>query len=295
MRQNGYHTTMLYGIPSYYPKFGYAKAFPHVRFNVAVRDAECADPGNMTFVAFDVAQHKRVLLQMYHAANRGRNGITRRDPSVWNGFPRGLAWNSGTLVEMAISGQGKPVGYIVFNEQHLTATVIEVGFSTPEVFPALLKRAASAAWEQRLSHIEFELAEDDAFMSYCQSYGLHKQTDCSRDGGGMVRLIDIAKTLTAVGTELAGRMASRGSLNLKTNLDTVSIAWNAGEMAVSTPLAGAPTVRLPQWALAQLLYGFQPPEALAAEGWIKGSKAAQQTLKQMFPVKAQYQYAADHF
>src|SRR5205085_2596225 len=40
MHQAGFDTSMLFGIRGYYPKYGYAPAFPQAVFTVAVRDAE---------------------------------------------------------------------------------------------------------------------------------------------------------------------------------------------------------------------------------------------------------------
>ena len=295
MKQHGYHTSMLYGIPSFYPKFGYAKAFPDIRYAVAVRDAEDADPGAITFVPFDTESHRDALLSMYRDNNRGRTGVTRRDPARWNGFTKGAQWNSRAIVDMALDPEGKAVGYVAFDDQHRGTTVIEVGYTTPAVFPALLNRAAQAAWRQRVEFIHFLLPEDDIFMDYCRAYGLRRELSCARDGGGMVRMIDVRGALTSVAEELASRMTGAGSLTLMTNLDSATLSWNRDGMTVGPPAADPPAIHLPQWALAQLLYGARSCTALLADGHIAGSDPALRDLDRMFPPRPHYQFAAEHF
>ena len=158
-RARGYHTTMLYGIPSFYPKYGYAKAFPRTRFTMAVRDAEALDDGPFQFVPFQAETHLPSLLRIYARANAVRTGTIVRTRGRWQPFRKGLSWSSEAKPEVALDARGRMVGYIVFHGQHLTATVLEAAGATPAVFPALLRRAAQRAWDQRLENIDFRLAK----------------------------------------------------------------------------------------------------------------------------------------
>jgi predicted acetyltransferase len=299
MRGAGYHTTMLYGIQGFYPKFGYAKAFPGVWFSVTVRTAEEAAPAaDFSLVPFVADRHLRSVLKMYHANNAGRTGVTRRSLRTWPPFRKGLSWNSTTRVEVFENAAGKAAGYLVFDGKHCTANVIEVGFVRPAVFPAILRRAAEFAWEQRLESVHFHLPEDHPFSGYCAAFGMSKQVTWSRDGGGMIRMIDCVGALEAVRDELSVRARDRGALTLKTNLGAVSLAWEPGRMRVvrsGEAPGAAPVLRLPQWALAQLLYGARAVPALVADGALKGSRAGLEALDRLFPARPHFQYPVDHF
>lgn len=295
MRAVGYHTTMLYGIPSFYPKYGYAKAFPRTRFTMAVRDAEALDGGPFNFVPFQADAHLSSLLMIYAKANAVRTGTLVRTRGRWQPFRKGLSWSSEAKPEVALDARGRMAGYIVFHGQHLTATVLEAAGATPAVFPALLRRAAQKAWDQRLESIDFRLAEDDALMRYAATFGVRKDVTYGADGDAMVRLINLPAALQALRTELGRRTQGSGTLTVLTNLDSVSVTWRDGQVSVGPPVPTAPTVRLPQWAMAQFLYGYRSVDDARAAGAIRGSARALAAFTVLFPPGPHHLYAVDEF
>jgi predicted acetyltransferase len=232
---------------------------------------------------------------MYRRNNEGRTGVTRRDPKHWRPFHKGLHWGSDADVDVALDARGKPAGYIVFHRSHNTAVVIEAGFRTRKVLSALLRRAAERAWERRLESVELRLPEDDALVEHCIPFGLNKRVRYAADGGAMVRMIDVQGALHAIADELVGRIRMPGQLNLRTNLGGAGLFWEPDVLGVGDPLPNAPTLRLPQWALAQLLYGYRSADALAGEGIVRGPKAGISLLRELLPVHPHYQFAVDHF
>ena len=116
-----------------------------------------------------------------------------------------------------------------------------------------------------------------------------------RCGGAMVRLICVPTALSKVAAELGSRMTGTGQLNIRTNLDDVGLAWSGGELNVGAPIPRAPTARMPQWALAQLLYGYRRAAGLEAAGAVKAPRRAMDALEELFPVRPHYHYAVDHF
>ena len=294
MRREGYDTSMLYGIRSFYPKFGYAPAFPRIEFTVSVRDAEAVRSVGYRFVAFR-AEHLRAVLRMYHAHNAGRTGPVRRDAKSWQPFRKGRNWHSKAVCKVALDRTGRPAGYIVYDSEPLTASVIEVGAVRPAVFADILRAASRHAWQQRLEHIQLVLPEDDAFIEFCKPLGLRKKVHYLRDGEAMVRMINVPGALKKVAAELGSRMRGSGRLNLRTNLDSVGVAWSRGRLRVAEPMTGSPSARMPQWALAQLLYGYRSASGLAAVGVLRGARAALEALEEMFPPAPHFHHCVDYF
>ena len=296
MRQNGFQASMLYGIPSYYPKFGYIGAFPRPTISVKVRDAETVGRVGHPVVPFQAEEHLEAVLEMYHCVNRNRTGVTRRDPDTWDPFRKGRRWNSGAIVKVAVDADGSPAGYIVFDDAHFTATVIEVGCSAGTVCGDLLRVAADYAWEQRLETIDFLLPEDHAFVEYLKEIGFRKTVVAARDGGPMVRMLNIPEALGRICRELASRMpAYPGDLTIRTNLDDVTVAWNQEGVRVCDARPASLTATMPQWALAQLFYGVRTPDSLAAHGHVTASAQALAALRQFFPVRPHFHYPVDAF
>ncbi len=293
MRQGGFDVSMLLGIAGFYPRFGYAEAFPHICFRIAVRDAEIVTPAGYRFVAYG-PKYLKAVLAMYHKNNAGRTGPVHRDPKQWIPFRKGLQWGIKAVCKVAIDKAGRPAGYFVYEGEPLVARIVEVGFTTPAVFGDILRAAGKIAWGHRLEQIEFVLPEDDAFIGFCLPLGIRKEVTYRRDAGAMVRMINTASALKTVEADLARRMDSPGRLNIRTNLDSVGLSWSSGRLKVSRPAAG-PSARMPQWALAQLLYGYNSASVMVANGLLKASGESVAILEKMFPVKPHFYYAVDNF
>ncbi|HUT25168.1 MAG TPA: GNAT family N-acetyltransferase [Sumerlaeia bacterium] len=294
MRREGYQTSMLYGIPCFYPKFGYATAFPDVKFAIAVRDAERVEPAGFRFVDFG-PDYLNAVLRLYRKSNAGRTGPTLRDAKTWRPFRKGLHWRTKAACRVALDKRGRAAGYFVRHEEHLTAKFLEVGVASPAVFPGILREMARIALDQRLEKIELFLPEDDAFARFCQPLGCTKEMRFRGDGEAMVRLIHVGGAIENAAHELARRMRRPGRLSIRTNLDAVGLTWGRGRLSAGPPGRGGPSVRMPQWALAQMLYGCRDAASLASSGVFRASPQALGMLKEMFPVRPHFHYAVDHF
>ncbi len=293
MRQEGYDTSMLYGIAGYYPRFGYAEAFPTIIHTMAVRDAERAVRGCHCLTAF-APEHVPGILALFATNNAGRTGITRRDPRYWTPFRKGLRWDTQARAKVLLDAHGTLVGYFVSDTEQVQE-ILEVGYATHAVFDDLLRAIADQVWEARIDTVRFNLPEDHAFVHYCRPFGMQTQSIYRRDGGAMIRMINLPTTLGKLSALLAARMSGRGELTIHTNLESVGLHWSHGALHVSEPLESGEWVRLPQWCLAQLIYGYLGAESSVNDNTIIASRNGRTLLAQLFPVQPHYHYAVDHF
>jgi predicted acetyltransferase len=295
MYQEGFDVSQLGGITAFYPKFGYVKAFPETYFEFKVCDAERLIAKGYTFVDYE-PKYLTAVLSMFRRNQSTRIGPTERDRRHWRPFRKGITWGPKAVCRVAIDRRRRAVGYFVYDDALDEVMVLEVGHVCPDVFPDIILAASGMAWKRRLSTFRFRLPEDDEVMAYGMHLGVKKEVIYSTDGGPMVRMINSHSALEKAGPLLAGRMNGQGRLCLQTNNDKVWLSWSAGELAVSRrPLAGAAVVRLPQWALASLLYGYCSAPALAADGSIKTTVKALELLSEMFPVTPHYHSRIDAF
>ncbi len=294
MRQYGFDMALLFGIPAFYPKYGYAPAYPVPHFSMPVRHAETPQANGYEIVPYE-PRHLSAVLKMYHENNRGRTGPWRRDPKLWKVFRKGLGYKTKSIVKVLLDAKQKTVGYFVCDDSNLTATFIEVGYATMAVFPDILRAMAEYAWSQRLENIKMVLPEDHEFIDYCKPRGLSMEKSWRKDGGPMIRLVNIPSTFTKISDDLAARMRQAGSLNIRTNLDSVNLSWQSGKMRVGPAERKGASVQLPQWALAQLIHGYRKASSFAGEGILKGNAQALEILEEMFPVHPHFHYAVDQF
>lgn len=303
MRQAGYDITMLFGITGFYPKYGYVPAFCDVTWSLALRDAERLAGGGeeYRFADFDVEKHLPAVLAMYRQNNAGRTGALVRDPATWRPFRIGVSWGLRPLVRVALDARGKPAGYFVYDTEE-RCRIVEIGYASPAVLPAIIREVAAMAAAQRVEKITFGLPEDHLAMRLCRPLGLEKIVRYRSDGWQMARLINIPSTFEKLSTLLAGRMSSPGRLGIYTNLDSVKLAWRAGRMDVRPSPASATEKSVPaggvylsQWALTQLVFGYRDVESLALAGAVVGKPAALAALAEMFPQQQPYLPLVDEF
>ena len=293
MRREGFDLTMLFGITGFYPRFGYAKAFPAISHTLAVRDAERAGRRHTRVEDF-TPTHLEGVLALYAANNAARTGVVRRDPRQWEPFRKGLSYGTPAKVRVLLDARGAVIGYVVA-DTGTESEIIEVGYASTAVFDELLREIAAQVWAVRREEIHLHLPADHAFVRYCQPLSLRTQLAYRRDGGAMVRLINVPSTLRKVAPSLAKRLSGHGQLTIQTNLDSVGLSWANGAMTVGEPHATGPRISLPQWCLAQLLYGYLGASSPALEGIIQGSRASLAILADLFPETPHFFYATDQF
>ncbi|MGH7144059.1 MAG: GNAT family N-acetyltransferase [Planctomycetota bacterium] len=298
MRQNGYGVSMLFGVPSFYPKFGFAPAFPDTSWSLHLRDAERL-PARVSGLKWSpyCEDYLASVLALYQRQNLNRTGVVAREAKTWMAWRHGLGWGNKAVVYVGLDVQKKVQAYIAYDDRHLTTTVLEIGCRSAEFYADLIQHAAEHALAQRLEKIRFELPPDSRLMEFCKVVGVERSETFRPDAAAMVRLIDLPVAFVSVAQELASRMTGvpAGSLAIKTNLDQIGVRWGDGRLEVIAPPETAPWVKLPQWALAQLYFGYHRPETLYALGVLTGSVEGVELLNALFPQRPHYFYKVDEF
>ncbi len=292
MRAEGFDTAMLYGILHFYPKYGYAEAFPDIEFSTSTTVAGNVAPYGYRFENMK-PEHMAAVLKLYHRNNAGRTGPTRRELKHYKPFETGKGRKP--IMKVAFDKKKKLVGYFFYAFMQGDPVVNEIGYASPEVYPDLLHEIGRIARNLRLERINFNLSEDDAFMAYVQPLGFRKSMFFRKDGGGMVRMINIPNTMKKVAGVLGSRARGRGSLTIRTNLEDVGLKWSNGRCSVGKASKTGPSVRMPQWALAQLIYGYRGARAMVECETLKASNKMVDVLEELFPVQPHFHYRADSF
>ena len=293
MRANGFDVSQLYGISSFYPKFGFAPAFPGITATMALRDAESVSPAVYRLAEFDRDQHLAGVLELYQDNNARRTGTILRDAG-W-AARHGQYWNTKACWQVVLNRRGRLAGYVIYDSAYPAVTLLEVGFAAPAVFPDVLRFTAGLALARRVERIGFVLPIDHEFIEFCKPLGITLEQRYRHDGGAIVRLIDAASALRKLAPELGPRLRGKGALTLCTNLGDVSLSWSGKILTVEDGPAAGPSASLPQWALAQLIYGYRRPSALANEGVLTAPTRALAALERLFPLQAHFFYVVDEF
>ena len=288
MQDEGYHLAALYGIPSFYTRWGFAPAMPECRVTIKTRDAELAPS------RFQVRPMTREdapsVGALYAAANATRTGTVVR-PEDWAGFKRGPGWTSRFGAFVAEDDQGV-AGYAMYTLDQGSLEVGEVGYRDRSVWSTLLAEVGRIAWDRRLEELTILGPFDDPFFAYCQRYGCSITLAYPRNAHCMARVIN-QDALVETLAPLLRRRATEAGMG---GADALMIETELGRTRLSLDSEGETwRFRLPQWALAQLVLGYRSVDDQLFETEAHTDPGAIPLLEAIFPVGYPYTYTPDRY
>jgi len=294
MRRGGYDVTLLFGITGFYPKFGYAPAFPRTRSYLDVDVAAGANALGYRFVPYGPKYLKRVL-GSYHRTVSDMTGPVRRLPKRWRPFREGLNWGPRIACRVALDRAGRFAGYYASDDQGATIELVEASLIDVAGAGDVLRAAAADARERGQERVVLNLPEDDPVVRSARPLGVLTEIHCARDGGPLFRLIDVSSTLRKLAPRVGSGFEGMGALSVRTNLDAVGLRWSRGKLKVTDAIPGSPNAKLPQWALGQMIVGYASASSLAAAGVLRAPARAVRAFEEMFPQRPHFYYANDKF
>ncbi len=294
MRGEGFDIALLFGIPGFYPQFGYAPVIPEKSFTMKRSDLRGVRSSNLQFVTF-ASRYLHAILRMHNRSNAARTGTLQRDPKTWRVFRKGVEWGTKVICKIAMDGKGRVVGYFVYERGGGAPVICEVAFAAPSVIPDILAGVREIARRRGTEEITFYTPEDDSFAAFCKPLGMIGRIQYRSNEKALGRMVNIPSALGKLAPMLAERMTGSGRITIRTNLDSVSLSWSRGRMTVGPALRGGAQVWTPQWALCQMLYGYRAVPDLVQCGVLKASAEGRDALGRMFPPGPQFFYCIDEF
>jgi predicted acetyltransferase len=274
MTEQGYDVSMLFGIPDFYTKFGYAVCLPQVTFTIKTRDAEAAeaeiDAGSPRPIE---SRDMEAVLALYASENAGRTGTLVRDPERFTEFEKGTYWGVRAETSLWEDASGSLLGYAVWDKRPTEVKVAEVEAWGAALFPAILRAMAAQAVEKRCEEITFHLPPDHAFSEFAQRFGISWKITYPRTSDGMMRIMNqrslFEKLLPVLGVRLAARpsVIPPDSLAFETELGVTTLVFDGSKVTLGNEIEAAAGLALSQDKLIQLLMGYRSArDLLSAEG-----------------------------
>lgn len=296
MRESGHVVSVLFGIPNFYQKVGFAVWSTEAELKVPTRRAEKADgPGRARRMTPADAPAVR---RLYAADSACLSGSIVR-PRTWKGFEMAVDWGSGPEPYVIEQG-GRVQAYAVLQKQPDAVTVAELGAAHPRFFGSLARLLGRIAVRRRCEHVSFRLPPEHPFIDYCGRHSGELTLRFGHDGGAMARILDQPELLRRIAPELEARVLHsplrdwRGIVAFQTDLGRGLLDIRPGR--VRPVDAGRPTttVKLPQWALLQGMLGYRGLEDLELDrtAVVRGPR---DILPVLLPRSAPYMWRPDRF
>ncbi len=306
MQDQGYDMTALFGIPDYYPKWGYASVMPEPRLRMGLESVrEAGKDGGGVVAAFDRGRHGRHVLVLYAANNRYRDTSLVRPPlKRWRGLRMGSNWGIRAKAFVVIGKAGRVIGYASHDQKGKEAEfkVTEVGYRDVTAFPAICAELARRAAKEKKDTLVFHLPLDHPFAAYLQRWTVVHQLVYFKAAEGMARIIYLEKTFRKCRAEVARRLADSGmhgksfSLSLSTDIGAITLLVRGGKVSVARGVRnGSLNVTIVQDVLTQLLLGYRSVEDAASRCGVSIPARAKPVMKALFPKGWAYLWQADRF
>jgi predicted acetyltransferase len=298
MIEHDYDISMLYGIPDYYSKWGYASTLSDYKITVPLRNAKRAREGlhARPMTKEDAGQ----VLDLYELTNEQRTGPVKRDRKTWFKFKRGSDWRilaDGTVFEDESS---KIVAYYAADRWPRVMRITEVGAREPLFCENILKHASEVAEQKQAPEIEVFAPLDHPFANLCKRMGCTATLDYYYNQMGMGRIMDIVSTFERLRPELSRRLGSAelsdypSRLSIRTGIGSITLELSDSGMSFSEK-ASADWMELPQWTLMQLILGYRSVSDAMADPTVKTEGNIREILETLFPTGYPYIWLADWF
>ncbi|MSR84402.1 MAG: GNAT family N-acetyltransferase [Candidatus Latescibacteria bacterium] len=125
MLREGYEVSMLFGIPDFYHRFGFATCIPEHNLRLDTRDAERA--AKQLRLRLYRKADRAAIIRLYNRQNEGRTGAVVRDPKTWKGIEKGSGFGVDAGVQVAVNAADQVQGYVVYDAVPGRCRAAEVG------------------------------------------------------------------------------------------------------------------------------------------------------------------------
>ncbi len=294
MRAHGYHVSMLFGIPNFYHRFGYATTLAEYAVLVDVSELPADAPR-----AYRIRPIKPGDIPAVQRIHRDNNADVPCS-LIRSGAHFTNKWNRIEHARVLTNDQGKVLGYVVAHRADAYYDVTEAGIESPEVARDLLANCARAAQESFCTRVRFDLPPEHPLAHVLAQYESVHETRLTRERGGMMTFVDVAESLENLVPEWEARIALGGMSEM--NVETTLVVENAGYRVRShrgaidvTPAMGENKFSLSRVELMRLVAGYVYFEDVFHERRRLVPPEAYRLLAAIFPKRNPYVHLFDRF
>ena len=300
MRRQGYAVSLLFGIPGFYHRFGYANvlvsksdawvktaAAESLKAGLAVREAKPSDG--------------EALLAIYDAANTGRTGTFERRASAFSPWlDDDEEWWQKERRVLVAEDAGTPVAYALGDwewrhesEWHLRP--YEIG-ALPErendgvgsVIGALAAEAAA----RREKWLTLEAPPDSSLLGVLKPVGFTQEIEYTNNQGGMGRIMDLGALAAALRDTVTTGLRAMGT---EGRVGRVELVCDGERAAIDAGAGRRLAIELPQQYLLQLLMGYRSIVELSVDFPACVADEDVAIVDALFPAGSPYMWRLDHF
>ncbi len=296
MKANLYHVSMLFGVPNFYRRFGFATTIPEFYTDIPT----CNLLTSIKPTQYKVRKMRPadiVLLRKIHDNN---------DEDISCSIIRTQAhfavkwklWETGrTVMDM----NGKILGYFLQRiKQSDTLFVQEMGSTNEEASKVVLHAVGKLAEKEKLGKIQFASPPSHPIIRFLNSYCPIRKTHYKRSEGGMMAIINEEETLECMLPEWEEQLRQKSLLNQEDETTIIisgvpyCIRYRKGSISVIKK-SGRNKISIDKEELAKLISGYICMEDILSKKRFFISSNAKDFLLSIFPKRFPYVWQMDRF
>ena len=305
MNENGYDVSMLFGIPNFYHKFGYATAIPETYVEFDTKDVPATVP-TYQIRKFQTEDAPKIV-DLYTANNAKRTGTPLRTEIGWKEFTR----RGGILPDpyVVLNEDNEVIGYFVCDGDNAkkdmieqNCTLVDIGFQDRTIFETIVHFLAHSVEYISAERIRCAIPADHPFAIFCRRYGCRTNTYTPKDHMGMMRIINQSSTLEKITGELKKRLQRdadlsqwSGKILISTDLGQDCLEIDHGSVAHTNSQTNGFHLEMPQEKLIQLMMGRRSIEDLTVEPDVSVAREIISVLETLFPLGHSHVWWSDRF
>jgi len=309
MKDEGMETSLLFGDPAYYRRFGYEVASPVSGFRIDSK-SEAKGCKGYSWRKFERGDLEEVM-DIYDLANENRTLSVVRSRETWQRQLENPISPANEDVEdfTVIEGPCGVVAYARFSKRCPEGPpgewgfVIECGAKRGEGIPQTLHAAmVDYAMAKGLGQVYISLPADDPFASYLVDVGATKAYSREPDDTGIhFCIVSLKGLFLRLEEEFARRVSSsperigRRQLTISTEKDTVSLEIIDDKVRVLDRLVNGSNLKTDGHALVQMITGFMSPKEAIKRGSMACGESDLGVLEALFPQGEPHIWYSDHF
>ena len=271
----GYDLSVLFGIPNFYHKLGYSRAWSHSSYKISLKDLPKENP-NKPYKKLKISQTEEIA-KLYNSENKVLTGTAVRPTfKYYNPKLKGYYWEN---------DKGSIGGYVFIKMENEKFECVEAVGDVDQI----LKTLVSLARKNCYRNVEFNYLHYESDL--CK---VLRRKNCSFEkrfeacAGPMIRIINLESTLEKMCNEFSRKIKSSamsnwsGTLLISDSNEKVTLKISNGKVCVIKNVKTKHSVKGDE-KLAQLLFGTDEPLETAAAVGIKFSGDGKKLAKVLFP------------
>lgn len=288
------HVAMLFGIPNFYQRFGFAATLAEYAIQAPVvtsLEAPCADYRTRPGKPGDIRAIQRI-----HAANDADTtcSIVRSAAHISNQWDR---WKS---VQVVTNNQGKVLGYFVCRQEEEEIAVEETGTVDLGTCAAVLRACAKVGADACLPRLRFRLPPPHPMAHYLLLHKSLHEMRIMRDSGGMMAIVNLEETLESMIPEWESLLAQHPARDWREEvtllIDRMPYRVRAFRGAIDVaPVSGKNKVSLSRTDAVHLLTGYRHVEDILATQHRVLTPNARALIAVLFPKRTPFVWPLDRF